>query len=379
MSMKRSLLGTGLVVLAASLVVSGCKPVGGKRYERKQAQKSLSKLEKPGISVGEFRLSRVVDGDTVWVDGLEASLRLLGIDAEETFKNEADRRAVETDWNGYLRDKRGKSRHPVKIASPLGEQAKAWGKAWFDGVGKVKVERDDPGEIRDRYDRYLAYVLAEKNGVWQVYNVELVRAGMSPYFPKYGYSRRYHKEFLAAQDEAKAAKLGIWATGTLHAPDYPERETWWMARGAFVHAFRTEAEGKSGYIDLTHWNAMKDLEANLGKEVHILSTVDDVRFAEKGPARATLSHGKFGFPLIFFDRDVLGTSGLEEWKGEYVVVTGIPTFYENKHTHRKQLQIQIDRTSQIQLSPIPGLNPPAVPPPTSPASPAVPVAPKPSK
>ncbi|MGN6106958.1 MAG: hypothetical protein ACTHU0_17765, partial [Kofleriaceae bacterium] len=67
------------------------------------------------------------------------------------------------------------------------------------------------------------------------------------------------------------------------------------------------------------------------------------------------------FPLIFFDKDVLGTSGLYEWRGEYVVVTGVPTFYENKHTKKKQLQIVVDRASQIELSPVPGLEAPTVP------------------
>jgi endonuclease YncB( thermonuclease family) len=345
-----------IVTIALLAFVACSSGNGDKRYTRKQAEKSLAKLESPGIQVGEFRLSRVVDGDTVWVDGLDASLRLVGIDAEETFKNEADRRAVETDWQGYLKAKRGASKRPVKIASPLGEQAKEWGKKWFDGVDKVRVERDHPAELRDRYNRFLAYVAAEKGGVWKVYNVELVRAGMSPYFPKYGYSRRYHKEFLAAQDEAKAAKRGIWDPALLHAPDYEEREQWWMARGAFVDEFRKEGEGNPSYIDLTHWDSMKTIEEHVGKEVHIIATVDDIILNTKGPARVTLSHRqRGGFPLIFFDRDVLGTTGLRQWKSEFIVVTGVPSFYTFKATGKKQLQIQIDRASQIKLSPIPGL------------------------
>ena len=54
-----------------------------------------------------------------------------------------------------------------------------------------------------------------------------VRAGFAPYFTKYGYSRRYHAEFLKAEEEAKAAHRGIWAAGTMHAPDYPERNRYW--------------------------------------------------------------------------------------------------------------------------------------------------------
>ena len=348
-----------VLIVMLALATSACAPVGGKRYSRKIAQKSLQKLETPGIVVGEFHLTKVVDGDTVRVDGLDSSLRLIGDDTEETFKNEADRRGAEAGLEQYMKDKRGGGLRPVKMATPMGEQAKAFAKNFFGGVDKVRVERDHPAEIRDRYNRYLAYVFANKGGTWVNYNVEVVRAGFSPYFDKYGRSRRFHAEFVKAQEEAKAAKRGIWAPGAPGYPDYPEREAWWGARGDFVEKFRVEAEGKEGYIDITHWDALEQLEANVGKEVHLLGTIGDVRIGEKGPTRVTLSRRLFSdFPLIFFDRDVLGTSGVSEWKGEFIVVTGIPSMYENKHTHKKQLQIQIDRASQITLSPVPGLSAP---------------------
>ena len=100
----------------------------------------------------------------------------------------------------------------------------------------------------------------------------------------------------------------------------------------------------------------------------LLGTVDNVRIGEKGPSSVTLSRSTaIGFPLIFLDRDVLGTSGIGNWKGEFVVVTGTPTVYENKRTHKKQVQIVIDRASQIRLSPVPGLTVP-----TSTPAPAAP-------
>jgi endonuclease YncB( thermonuclease family) len=344
---------TRLVVFLLAVMVA-CSPVGGKRYDRKQAQKSLKKLEATGLVLGEFKLTKVVDGDTIRVDGLDSSLRLLGMDAEETFKNEADRRAVEADWTRYLKTKKGDSRSPVKAATPMGEVAKDFAKKWFDGVRTVRIERDHPAEIRDRFDRYLAYVFAEKHGVWLNYNVEGVRAGITPYFPKYGNSRRFHQEFVAAAAEAKAAQRGIWQPGAMAYPDYPEREAWWSARGNFVEAFRKEGEGKPSYIDITHWDALQQLEAHVGKEVRLLGTIDDIRIGQHGPSRVTMSR----FPLIFFDNDVLGTSGLSTWRGEFVVVTGVPTFYENKKTKQKQLQIVVDRASQIQLCPVPGLHAP---------------------
>jgi endonuclease YncB( thermonuclease family) len=348
MSMTRRPL---LLVLATLLAIApACGPVGGDRYTRKQAQKSLQKLEAPGLVIGEFTLTKIVDGDTVRVDGLDSSLRLLGMDTEETFKSEQDRRDVETDWNAYVAAKRSKGR-PGRIATPTGEIAKKWASDFFDGAVNVRLERDHPAEIRDRFKRYLAYCFVQKNGVWLHFNVESVRAGMSPYYTKYGFSRRYHDDFVKAEAEAKAAKRGIWADGMMKYPDYPEREAWWRPRGEFVAKFRAEGAGKDNYLDSTHWDALQQLEKLVGKEVHILGTVDDVRINERGPARATI--GKI--PLVFFDRDVMGTSGILQWKSEYVWVTGVPTIYENKNTKRKQVQIVIDRASQIRLSEVPGL------------------------
>jgi endonuclease YncB( thermonuclease family) len=343
-----------LVVLAVAL---GCHSAGGDRYTRKEAQKTLAKLEQPGIVVGEFKLSRVVDGDTVWVEGLDKSLRLLGIDTEETFKHENEKRAFEKGPDSYFKEMRGASARPVKMATPMGEQAKNFAKQFFEGVDIVRIERDHPAEIRDRYDRYLAYVVAHKNGNWVNYNVECVRAGMAPYFPKYGTSRRFHADFLAAESEAKAQKRGIWAPespGKLGYPDYPEREAWWGARGAFVEAFRKDAEGKPNFIDVTHWDAMKHLEELVGKEVVVLGTVDDVRVRDKGPTGVMMNH----LEITFFDKDVFGSSGISTWKGEFVRVTGVPSIYENPHTHKRTVQIKVDLPSQVVLSSVPGLTMP---------------------
>ncbi len=351
-----SLISTRRIALLLSLALVACFPAKESRYQRKAAQKSLLRLETPGLVIGEFKVTKITDGDTIRVDGLDSSLRLLGVDTEETFKSEGDRRMFEAGWPEYIKAKRGDSPRPKKYPTPLGEDAKHFAEAFFAGAGKVRLERDHPAEIRDAYQRYLAYVFVNKNGTWLNYNVEAVRAGMGPYFPKYGQSRRFHKDFVAAQDEARAAKRGIWATGVMSYPDYDERLAWWNARGEFVASFRAEGEGKPNYIDISHWDATKQLEELVGKEVHLIGLVDNVQIGEKGPTRVSLSRQQFsGFPLVFFDRDVFMQSGIATWKGEYVVVTGTPTIYENRHNHRKQVQIVIDRASQIALSPVPGL------------------------
>src|SRR3569623_1422348 len=302
------------------------------------------------LVIGEFPLVRVVDGDTVRVKGLDSSLRLLGIDTEETFKHDKERRAYMKGFAAYAKDVRGASPRPAKFATPLGDEAKRWAEAWFKDVTTVRLERDDPHEIKDRYRRYLAYVRAEKHGKWVNYNVEAVRAGMSPYFPKYGRSRRFDRDFIAAEAEAKAAKRGIWAPGAEAYPDYPEREAWWTARGDFVAKFHDEAargaqptagaqhdtgplhgadsqqtgnsprstgsprgtgsehgtgsqhgsgSQRAVMVDLTHDDAVARLEANVGHDVIALGVVGEIErpgdtHRKRGHARKHRGEGRAG-------------------------------------------------------------------------------------
>jgi endonuclease YncB( thermonuclease family) len=138
----------------------------------------------PGLVLGELPITKVVDGDTLRVAGLDDSLRLIGLDTEETFKRAADRRAAEADWPAFLRTQRGASLRPVKGPSPLGEEARRFAVGFFAGVDRVRLERDHADERRDSYGRHLAYALVRRDGRWVNYNVEAVRAGMSPYFTK---------------------------------------------------------------------------------------------------------------------------------------------------------------------------------------------------
>jgi endonuclease YncB( thermonuclease family) len=347
------------IAVITALALAACRPPGAARYSRKQAQDSLKKLGAPGLVLGEFHLTKVVDGDTIRVDGLDSSLRLIGLDAEETFKNEPDRRGAEGDFAAYLAGKRGTGKHPVKAATPLGEDAKHFAQDFFHDHTKVRIERDDAGEIRDRYDRYLAYVFVEKNHQWVNYNVECVRAGMSPYFMKYGYSKRFHDEFVAAEAEAKSKQRGIWAPGKQHYPDYDERMAWWIARGEFIARYQPQADSDPNFIVLTHWDAMRKIEQKVGQEIAVLATIGDVKLGDRGPTKVTLSRKMFGdFPLVFFDKDVFASSGIASWRGEFIVARGVVTTYVNKYTKKKQFQIVIDRAGQIILSPIPGLEPP---------------------
>lgn len=351
MQLKTSL----AVVIALSL--SGCaSDQENWRYSRQKAQKSLTKLEDPGLVIGEFTLAKdaVVDGDTIKVDGLETSLRLLAIDTEEKFRNKADERMAETDFQAYLAKKRSESRRPPKVATPMGLVATRFGKEFFAGVKTVRLERDHPKEIRGRFNRYLAYVFARKDGVWKNYNVEAVRAGMSPYFTKYGYSRRFHDDFVAAENEARAAKRGIWDPAAPSYGDYDLRKAWWDARAEFVKTFEIEAQDRADMIALTNWDALKRLGEHEGKEVEVLATVGDIRMSEKGPTRVLLSRRMFNdFPVIFWDRDVFGTSRIGEYRGEFVRVRGVVNKYHNKYNGKDVLQIIVNLPAQVKGSELP--------------------------
>jgi endonuclease YncB( thermonuclease family) len=277
------------------------------RYDRTNV---LANLDKPdvGLVLGSFPLTKVIDGDTIRVDGLDASMRLLGLDTEETFKYKSEWRDFDKGWARYLADAQAKTKHPVKIPTPMGEEAKKFAQKFFKGVRFVELERDHPKEIRDFYNRYLTYVFVEKDGKRINYNVECVRAGMSPYFSKYGYSRRFHAEFVAAQDEARKAQRGIWDPAKQHYPDYDRRLEWWDRRGDYIQAFERDAEGKN-WVVLTHWDAMDRLRDLLGREVVVLGAVGDIRTSTTGPTKVMLSRRRTAsFPLIFFDKQILAES-----------------------------------------------------------------------
>jgi endonuclease YncB( thermonuclease family) len=282
----------------------------------------------------------VVDGDTIKIAGMDASIRLLGIDTEETFKHDKERKSYARGWEEYLKEQRGDSPRPVKMATPLGEDAKVFAQEFFRGVTKVRLEQDDPEEVRDYYDRYLAYVMVEKDGAWKNYNLEAVRAGMSPYFMKYGYSRRFHTEFQNAEIEAREAQRGIWDHTKQHYPDYPERVMWWGRRADFIMKFELDAKEHGDYVELTHEHALDALEARVGQKVVVLGAVDDIR--DGRPTIVHLARKKaHGFPIVFFDAKVFARSGIAAQRGEYVRVIGKVSKYKG------ELQIVVDDPAQI--------------------------------
>ena len=353
-----------VAALAAMLVLAvGCGR-GSIRYSRAEVADALSQPveeSNAGLVLGEFALApgAVVDGDTIKVGGLDASLRLLGLDTEETFKSEKDKRLYEAlGFEDYLAKKGEGSDRPPKCATPLGDDAKKFAQKFFVGDISVRLERDHPKDMRGRFGRLLAYVFVKRGDTWVNYNVEAVRAGMSPYFTKYGYSRRFHEEFLEAQDEARAAKRGIWDPTLEHYPDYEERMQWWDARADFIARFEQDAQGRDDMIMLGHWDAMERIAAKEGEEIEILAGVGKIYPGDgPKPTRVMLSRRMFSdFPLIFFDEDVFLSSRIEDAQGEFARVRGTVSAYTYKSKRKRdpeenvQLQIEVKTMQQVVIS-----------------------------
>jgi len=125
---------------------------------------------------------RVVDGDTlvVRITGRDERVRLIGIDTPESVKPNT----------------------PVQC---FALEASARTKALLPGGTPVRLERD--AELRDRYNRLLAYVYRADDGLFV--NLALTREGFAqPY--TYPPNVAHSDDFVAAASEARQSRRGLW-------------------------------------------------------------------------------------------------------------------------------------------------------------------------
>ena len=129
------------------------------------------------------RVVRVVDGDTIVVKtgGVEERVRLIGIDTPETVK-------------------------PGTPVECFGKAASARTADMLPEGTPVILERDV--EVRDRYDRLLAYVYRASDSTFV--NLDLVEGGYAlpaTYPPNVAHT----DDFLEASREARADGRGLWS------------------------------------------------------------------------------------------------------------------------------------------------------------------------
>jgi len=287
------------------------------------------------LVLGVFNLREtrdpIIDGDTVAVVGLDSSLRLLGIDTEEIFHHGRELRTrAYTDFPGYLELIYEGATSPPKFGTPMGEAAREFARQFFHGDTQVRLEFDELTRTRGYFDRYLVYVFALRDGRWINYNLEAVRAGMTPYFPKYGNSQRFHDEFMEAEAEARAAGIGIWEPTLRHYPDYEERCEWWHRRGAAIEHFRANYGDEPNYIEIGNdqdWERLPSLD---GEEIVVFGTLGDFHY-DWDPQRIAVSRQIANdFNIISFRNGFLESLNLEQYIGEYVYVRGRLAFYRER-------------------------------------------------
>lgn len=130
-------------------------------------------------ALGQRSVVRVVDGDTIVLDGNE-HVRLIGIDAPEMARERRAAQCFALQSAGYL--------------SKLLERDK-----------KVTLESDPTGDAKDIYGRTLAYVFLEDG---RMINGEMVRRGYARAYLRFPF--KFQALFRRYEESARSNKAGVW-------------------------------------------------------------------------------------------------------------------------------------------------------------------------
>ncbi len=185
-------------------------------------------IEKKGTIIKNVQVTKIVDGDTIKVllNDKREFIRMDYVDAEESYSEHS------------------------KPVTELGKAALEMATQYFtlpnNELAQVDLEFDtnDPVEIclekyRDHQGRLIAYVHKNEEN----FNIKLIKEGWSPYFIKYGNSRIYHQEMMAAEIEAQAHNFGVWNPQINQGKrkrNYNLLVPWWALRASIVENYRTQ-------------------------------------------------------------------------------------------------------------------------------------------
>ena len=135
----------------------------------------------------QVNVVRVADGDTITVkyNGVNTSVRLIGVDTPETVD-------------------------PRKPVQCYGVEASNYTKSQLNKQ-TIYLEFDESQGVTDRYDRLLAFV---RRADGSLFNYDLIANGYAFEYTYQGNPYRYQSEFLAAAREARENGRGLWAAST---------------------------------------------------------------------------------------------------------------------------------------------------------------------
>ncbi|MBI1383125.1 MAG: hypothetical protein GC161_18810 [Planctomycetaceae bacterium] len=259
---------TGLAPQQEATNASGAAAVAVEPAAETVRWQAIADAWQPGVPAETFRVTDVIDGDTIRIDyrGKSESLRLLSVDAEEKLSPRA-----RTDGS--------------KPETLFGEATRVWARGFFAEHAKVgdelRVGLIFPGksESRDVYGRLLCHVVLPDG---RDFNLLLVREGWSPYFTKYGYSSLCHDAFAAAQLLARSEQRGMW-NPKVNEPEkvgapkvarpYDRLLPWWEASAQALANY--EARRKESPDTVLFAESADELAAALarGKPVEVFGSV----------------------------------------------------------------------------------------------------------
>jgi len=141
------------------------------------------------------KVTRIVDGDTIVVDG-NVKVRLIGVDTPEYHPSDKLRRdSIRSDKD-------------VKTIIALGKKATQFTKREIDGQ-KVRLEYGF--EKKDKYGRTLAYVFRESDNFFL--NAEIIKQGYGHAYTRFPFE--YMEQFRGYEKEAREQQKGLWADNSL--------------------------------------------------------------------------------------------------------------------------------------------------------------------
>lgn len=178
---KRKLLSKRNISLLTSLLVFLVVSFGQSQGWFESAKQTATTSD-PGL----YSINHFVDGDTIAVNmnGHTESVRMIGVDTPETHKPHT----------------------PVQCYGPA---AAAFTKNII-GTQKVRLQADPTNQNRDRYGRLLRYVYLPDG---RLVEKELISGGYGFAYTSFPFQKK--DEFVAAEEQAKAASKGLWGNCTV--------------------------------------------------------------------------------------------------------------------------------------------------------------------
>lgn len=173
---------TLIVVSIAAFLVTGC---GGATGPSPADSGTATAREGTAITV-TGTVASVTDGDTIRVDTGAAEterVRLVGIDSPEI-------------------------RHPDAARRCFGEEATRIAEEILPIGASVRLDGDPTQDVRDRYDRLLAYVHVGDESASA--NETLIRRGAATVYVYRDRPFARHADFMRAEGEARRAGRGLW-------------------------------------------------------------------------------------------------------------------------------------------------------------------------